>query len=549
MIRLYEEGKFENDNNHGSSVSASTKAEMELMIRSIYKDTICPMIFADHTFILLYVDVAMLTVASCVVLDQQKGSKLPFHGKRKIRLGFVNGHDMSNLGLRSLQLKFLNGISTPVCTGKIIEGNEQKPFLVALVDGISGQIVTTGAEAAMEVEIVVLEGGSNDDEADNWTSDEFKDKIVGEWSGNKVLQGNTFVQLNEGIVSVDKISFTHNSVWKGKRKCRIGARSTNAVFPTRVKEAKTESFLVMDKRKLLYCKHEIPSLSDAVFRLKQIPHGGDRFDRLSKACIKTVMDLLTIHAINPQRLREILNVCPNKLRTILNHAKVCKDDKGIYLYHYPKDGQKSKGVAFNISGQLVGIIAESRFVPCDKLPNEERLRSWIVSSSEHWDEVAPFNDQDALINHLQERTTVNPSFHNNLNVVIPQTPDPQNHTNFTSPKSQSQSPKRPASEHVISNSPKQPRYDHPKLSPSTPSVGMDASMRHNENNLELPLDDDHDHLKYLNLSLRDGRWKIVWCAVGWISMILELRKRRTTFCNDNTVIVIAASMEHAETCD
>ncbi|KAI3807055.1 hypothetical protein L1987_22975 [Smallanthus sonchifolius] len=729
MIRLYEGGKFEDDNNHGSMVSASTKAEMELMIRSIYKDTICPMICAEikrkhQNFLFM--------VREKFGLDLFPGMTWNFHNTE------------SNLGSQSLQLMFLNGISTPVSTGKIIEGNEQKPFLVALVDGISGQIVTTGAEAAMEVEIVVLEGDSNDDEADNWTSDDFKDKIVSEWSGNKVLQGNTFVKLNEGIVSVDKISFTHNSVWKGKRKCRIGARSVNAIFPTRVKEAKTESFLVMDKRKLLYCKHEIPSLSDPVYRLKEISIHGDLFKQLSEANIKTVMDLLTIHAINPQRLRKIRNVCTKKWRTIMNHAKVCKDDKGIYLYHYTRDGQKSKGVAFNISGQLVGIIAESRFVSCDKLPSEERAEAQklIVSSSEHWDKVAPFNDQDALINHLQPRTTVNSSFHNNLNVVIPQTPDPQNHTNLTSPTSQSQSPKRPASEHVISNSPKQPRYDHPKLcpfdaqklmassselweevvpfndqdslinhlqshttvnpsfhnnlnvvipqttdphnhtnltspksqsqspkrpasehaisnspkqprydhpklspsyahkliasssehweeavpfndqdslinhlqshttvnpsfhnnlnvvipyqttdphnltnftspksqsqspkspasehaisnsliqpryehprlSPSMPSVGMDTSMRHNANNLEIPLDDDHDHdhLKYLNLGLRDGRWKIVWCAVGWISMILELRRRRTTSCHHDTLIVLAASMEHEGTCD
>jgi len=57
----------------------------------------------------------------------------------------------------------------------------------------------------------------------------------------------------------------------------------------------------------------------------------------------------------------------------MDHAKMCKDDKGIYLYHNPRDGQKSNGVAFNIFGQLVGIVAESHFVPCDKLPNNERV--------------------------------------------------------------------------------------------------------------------------------------------------------------------------------
>ncbi|KAJ0603782.1 putative CALMODULIN-BINDING PROTEIN60 [Helianthus annuus] len=84
----------------------------------------------------------------------------------------------STSGSQSLHLKFLNGISTPISTGKVIQGNDQNPFLVALVDEVSGQIVTTGVAAAMEVEIVVLEGESSDDEPDNWTSDEFNSRIV-----------------------------------------------------------------------------------------------------------------------------------------------------------------------------------------------------------------------------------------------------------------------------------------------------------------------------------------------------------------------------------
>jgi len=166
-----------------------------------------------------------------------------------------------------------------------------------------------------------------------------------------------------------------------------------------------------------------------------------------------------------------------------------------------------------------------------------------VSSSERWEEVVPFNDIDSLTSHLQSRTTLNLSFHTNLSVVIPQTIDPNNHTNFTSPKSQS--PKRP-SEHAISNSPKQPRYDHPKLSPSTPSVSANTNTCHITNNLESKPDDDDDIMKYLDLF---DKWKIVCCAVGWISMISKLRKKRMTFCHDNTVIVIAASIENAQTCD
>ncbi|XP_076895640.1 calmodulin-binding protein 60 A-like [Bidens hawaiensis] len=447
----------------------------------------------------------------------------------------------------SLQLKFLNGISTPVSTGMPIKGNEQKPLLVALIDEISGQIVTTGDEAEMEVEIVVLDGNSNDDEADNWTSVEFNDNIVSKWKGKEVLTGNKIVKLKEGIVSLDKISITHTSVWKEKRKCRMGARSVNASFPTRVKEAKTESFLIMDKRKDLYKKHEFPSLSDPLYRVHKISW-RDGYKRLCNEDIKTVMDLFTIYAINPQKLKDILNVSANKWKIIMDHANMCKDDKtkAIHFYRYPKDDQKINGVAFNISGQLVGIIAESCFVSCDNLLDKKRAdaQKLIVSSSENWKEVVSFKDQDSFSIYLQSRPALIPKSHNNLNVVISQTTDPHNHKNLTSPKSQS--PKRPASEHAISNSPKQARYDHPKLSPSTCSVGIGTSNCHKENCLELSQDDDDDYLKYLNLN---DKWKIVCYVTGWISMISKHRKRRTTIYDGNTVMVIATSVEHAGTFD
>ncbi|KAF5817370.1 putative CALMODULIN-BINDING PROTEIN60 [Helianthus annuus] len=377
MIRLYQ-GKFEDDNNDGSRVS---EADMELMIR-VYKDTICPMICAEIN---------------------RKQQEFVFRIKKKFGFDLStwmtwNLHNMeSPSGSQSLHLKFLNGISTPITTGKDI--------------------------------------------------------------------------------------------------------------------------------RTVYKKHEIPSLSDHLYRLHKISHRSC-YKRLSSERVKTVMDLLTLHAINPQRLKDILKVSHKTWKIIMDHANMCKDDKskGTYLSYYPRNGQKSNGVAFNVSGQLVGIVAESKFVSSDKLPDDKRAdaQKLIASSSEHWKEVVSFNDQDLLINHLQQRAILNPLSHNNLNVVIPQTFDPSNHTNLTSPKSQS--PKRPASEHASSNSPKQPRYDHPKSSPSSmTSVGMDTSIRREANNLQLPLDDG-DISMYLNLDLRDRRWKIVWCAVGWISVMIKLRK-------------------------
>ncbi|KAJ9559851.1 LOW QUALITY PROTEIN: hypothetical protein OSB04_005011 [Centaurea solstitialis] len=335
----------------------------------------------------------------------------------------------STLGSQALQLQFLNGISTPVSTGIDIKGEDHKPFIVALVDG-TGKIVNTGAAAASKLEIVVLEGDCTDDEAKNWSSDEFNNKIVRNWDAKKVLQGNTFLKLKEGIGYVDKISFTHNSKWKKQRNLRLGARPVNAVF---VKEAKTESFLLGDKRNLLYNKHPIPSLSDELWRLNMISRRSDCFNRMSEANIKTVMDFRTLHAINPKRLKDILDVSPRKWKVITDHAQKCKDDKGIYLYHHPGDVQKSNGVVFGIFGKLVGVIAESQFIPSDKLPGDKKAdaQELVVSASEHWKKLSL---SALLINYLQTATTTSNSLRFGLSVVIPQTNDTHDPTTLTSPQ-------------------------------------------------------------------------------------------------------------------
>ncbi|KAJ9559857.1 hypothetical protein OSB04_005017 [Centaurea solstitialis] len=226
-------------------------------------------------------------------------------------------HTASASGSQDLQLWFLHGICTPISTGVDIEGEDNKPFMVALVDG-TGETVKTGAEAAAEVEIVVLEGDLNDDEAKNWSSEEFNSKIVRDWKGAKVLQGNTSLKLKEGIGSVDKISFTHNSTWKKKTTFRLGARSVDAIF---VKEAITKPFPVTDKRGGLYKKHPTPSSSDELWRLNMISRRSDCFYRLTEANIKTVMDFRTLHAINPKRLKDILDVTPRKWKVITDHAQ------------------------------------------------------------------------------------------------------------------------------------------------------------------------------------------------------------------------------------
>lgn len=149
---------------------------------------------------------------------------------------------------RSLQLQFLNNLSLPVFTGARIEGDDST-IKVALVDTLTGQIVASGSESSAKVEIVVLEGDFDGDESDNWTIEEFKNNIVREREGKKpLLTGDAFLTLKEGIGSVGEISFTDNSSWTRSRRFRLGARVVDNTDETRVREAKTDSFIVRDHR-------------------------------------------------------------------------------------------------------------------------------------------------------------------------------------------------------------------------------------------------------------------------------------------------------------
>lgn len=150
---------------------------------------------------------------------------------------------------RSLQLQFLPKISLPIFTGSRIEGEDFNTLTVALVDGLTGQVVYSGPESSAKVEIVVLEGDFDGDEKGNWTLEEFNNNIVRERVGKKpLLTGDLFLALEEGIGLVGEVSFTDNSSWTRSRKFRLGARVVDCSEGVRVKEAKTESFIVRDHR-------------------------------------------------------------------------------------------------------------------------------------------------------------------------------------------------------------------------------------------------------------------------------------------------------------
>ncbi|XP_027125974.1 calmodulin-binding protein 60 A isoform X1 [Coffea arabica] len=301
----------------------------------------------------------------------------------------------------SLQLQFLSGISLPVFTGTRIEGEDFNNLQVALVDPFTGQVVSIGPQSAAKAEIVVLEGDFDGDESDNWTFEEFKNNIVREREGKKpLLTGDAFLTLKEGIGVVSDISFTDNSSWTRSRKFRLGARVVDNSDGNRVKEAKTDSFIVRDHRGELYKKHHPPSLADEVWRLEKIGKDGAFHRRLSKERIKTVKDFLTLYFVDPARLRNILGtgMSTKMWEVTVDHARTCVLDKELHFY-YPSGSQHKKGVVFNVVGEVMGFVSDCQYITHDKLSETEMAyaRDLVAAAYRHWTDVVSIDDEASLM--------------------------------------------------------------------------------------------------------------------------------------------------------
>lgn len=120
---------------------------------------------------------------------------------------------------------------------------------VALVDSVTREIVSSGLGSSAKVEIVVLEGDFDGDEKDDWTPEEFKNNTVKERDGRKpLLTGDIIMILRDGIGSLGNVMFKDNSSWTRSRKFRLGARLLDKVGDVRVREARSEPFIVRDHR-------------------------------------------------------------------------------------------------------------------------------------------------------------------------------------------------------------------------------------------------------------------------------------------------------------
>ncbi|KAK2355702.1 hypothetical protein P8452_75713 [Trifolium repens] len=317
------------------------------------------------------------------------------------------GKELNTKELRTLQLQFENSISLPVFTGARIEGEDGSNLRIRLVDALTGKVVCTGAESSAKVEIVVLEGDF-EEESDVWMPEDFKNNIVRERDGKKpLLTGDVILYLKDGFCMVGEISYTDNSSWTRSRRFRLGARVLDSFDGIRIREAKTDSFIVRDHRGELYKKHHPPSLSDEVWRLEKIGKDGAFHRRLSREKIRTVKDFLTLLNLDPAKLRTILGtgMSAKMWEVTVEHARTCVLDTTRHVSFAAHSQQPH--VVFNAVGQVTGLLSECEYVAVDKLSETEKADAQIsVISALTQGDFASLEDETSLMDGYSHLTNV-----------------------------------------------------------------------------------------------------------------------------------------------
>ncbi|KAL2482555.1 calmodulin-binding protein 60 A [Forsythia ovata] len=290
------------------------------------------------------------------------------------------------------KLEFRNKISETILTGEEIKGEGNTCLEVALTDNNTGHVVDTGPQSSASVEIVVLKREFDACEGDT----EFDDNIVGEVEGkNALLAGDVRVNLRRGIGVLQTIKFKHNTIKQNPPVFRLGARVVDSFEGTRVKEAKTEIFTVKDFRSKYYRKHDIPSLSDEVWRLQNIRKGGEVEKRLQAAKVCTVEDFLIQLLKDPQELKRNVNLGDKKWETTVNHARTCSIEERMYRY---MNFQQNTGIVFDLLGKGIALFKKGQYAPINMYSEKDKalIDELLSSAFEHWKDIIPLQNKIEL---------------------------------------------------------------------------------------------------------------------------------------------------------
>lgn len=149
-------------------------------------------------------------------------------------------------GTTSLQLRFLTKFPQMLFTSSKVESEDNGAIKLVLFDTDSNKIVSSGPLSSLKIQIVPLDGDFSADDDEDWSPKDFEAKVIYARDGKRPLvAGDLVVVLKDGVGDLGELFFTDNSSWRRSRTFRLGAQAITGV---RIREAKSEPFIVKDHR-------------------------------------------------------------------------------------------------------------------------------------------------------------------------------------------------------------------------------------------------------------------------------------------------------------
>ncbi|KAJ8771820.1 hypothetical protein K2173_026997 [Erythroxylum novogranatense] len=303
-------------------------------------------------------------------------------------------HQSESSGGADFLLYFVNKLPSTIFTGRRIEADNGEPIQILLMDARTKTPVTFGPLSSMKIELLVLDADFGSDDRENWTENEFNSSIIRERDGRRpLITGERFIALKNGVAQVTDLIFTDNSSWQRSRKFRLGAKQGQKISgEVKIREGRSEAFMVKDHRGVSYQKHHPPHLDDEVWRLKKIARDGSYHTRLASNGIHTVKDFLQLHATDPSKLRSMLGngVSSRTWHVIIEHASSCVPEDGQFYAYFEPD----IGLLFNSVYKVVGAAFDGQnYEPLDKLtpPQKALVEKSKRQAYKNVDNFTPIN--------------------------------------------------------------------------------------------------------------------------------------------------------------
>ncbi|CAL1407608.1 unnamed protein product [Linum trigynum] len=309
---------------------------------------------------------------------------------------------------KGLVLHFVNKLPSRIFTNARIEAEDGNPMRIVLLDAATNTIVSSGPLSSMKIEITVLNGDFGCDDGEDWCAKDFNDNVIKEREGRRPLvTGELSIVLKDGVGQISDVVFTDNSSWQRSRRFRLGAKAVQRGGASgevvRIREARSEPFVVKDHRGELYKKHYPPKLGDEVWRLERIAKEGAFHKRLSANGISTVKEFLKAYVIDQTTLRSILGggISNRIWDSIVQHANTCVlDETKFYVYNDHAQGLR---LLFNSVYKLVGAMFDDgqSYEPLDRLTPPQKV---LVENSKK----QAYRNLEGLI-PMDSRSAIGPS--------------------------------------------------------------------------------------------------------------------------------------------